>query len=689
MKDYPQALPAGSVLAGQYVIEGVLGQGGFGITYVARDHKSGQELAVKEFFPDGVVFRNNSCQVSCSTEEYKENFDLGKESFLQEAMTLSDFIGNENIVRVYSYFEENGTAYFVMEYIRGQSLQHYLKEHGNLSFEEACRIFFPIMDALAAVHEKGIVHRDVAPDNIYLTEDKGVKLLDFGAARYSIGDRTKSLDVVLKRGFAPFEQYSRNSRQGPFTDIYALGASFYFSLTGTKPPDAVDRVNQDMIQLPSALGVVIPPEAEQVLLKALAVQSSERYSSMYFFRKDLEEIYRFYLDHVVESGISDEIPGEQPLYEDEVLPGEQTGIPKYGFTETMQEHRVPELSYENAEADMRRPVPGKKGRYGLIFLFAFILISAVIVAVVVIALREPEDPEKGSSGKEDVTAYTKAATPTEISAATPTEAAPTPVEAAACSKVRVKSGKMHINVRTTPVNGGVIAAVDGGDIFDMEGSQTGSDGSVWYLISGEKENKYIRGYIRGDMVEVIEAEEDSADTSEYPTMVMGSILAMDPPGEWPEFPESFTDTRIRVGDRDVMAWTDEQYFVFYATSPTGYVGWVLYDSAEGRWVRYNEDLFLQMHWDNTVANMKKALEDRQEPTDQEGNGSILAMEPPENYPLWTPKSFEQTRIRVGNREVTAWADKTYYIFYGVSPIGNVGWFLYDSAEGRWVRYLFY
>jgi hypothetical protein len=96
-----------------------------------------------------------------------------------------------------------------------------------------------------------------------------------------------------------------------------------------------------------------------------------------------------------------------------------------------------------------------------------------------------------------------------------------------------------------------------------------------------------------------------------------------------------------------------------------------------------------MHWDNTVANMKKALEDRQEPTDQEGNGSILAMEPPENYPLWTPKSFEQTRIRVGNREVTAWADKTYYIFYGVSPIGNVGWFLYDSAEGQWVRYLFY
>ena len=238
---YPLALPIGSVLAGQYIITKVLGQGGFGITYQAEDHKNGNKVAIKEFFPESLATRTTGqTTVMPFSGERGENYTYGMECFLQEAQTLAEFIGNQNIVRIYSYFEENGTAYLVMEFIEGTSLDVYIKQNGGrLSYEEATRILIPVMDALGAVHDKGIVHRDVAPDNIYLTAGGQVKLIDFGAARQSLGDKSQSLDVVLKHGFAPKEQYSRRGRQGPYTDIYALGATYYFALTGKRPPDSI------------------------------------------------------------------------------------------------------------------------------------------------------------------------------------------------------------------------------------------------------------------------------------------------------------------------------------------------------------------------------------------------------------------------------------------------------------------
>lgn len=181
---YPLALPEGTVLAGQYVVEKVLGQGGFGITYGAIDHKTGERVAVKEFFPDAMASRTNHTTVSPFSGERGEHYAYGKTCFLQEAETLAQFIGNENIVRVHSYFEENGTAYFVMDFVEGISFDEYLKRQGgNIPYEEAARILIPVMDALSAVHGKGIVHRDVTPDNIYITKEGVVKLLDFGAAR--------------------------------------------------------------------------------------------------------------------------------------------------------------------------------------------------------------------------------------------------------------------------------------------------------------------------------------------------------------------------------------------------------------------------------------------------------------------------------------------------------------------------
>ncbi|MDE7339686.1 MAG: protein kinase [Lachnospiraceae bacterium] len=286
-KKYPLALPQGSVLAGQYIIEQVLGQGGFGITYMARDHKSGSKVAIKEFFPDSMATRTQTT-VTAFEGERGESFAYGKTCFLKEAETLAEFIGNKNIVQVYSYFEENGTAYFVMDFVEGISFEQYIREHGGrVNYEEAEKILLPVMDALAAVHSRGIIHRDVTPDNIYITKDGTVRLLDFGAARYSLGDRSRSLDVVLKHGFAPKEQYTRHGKQGPYTDVYTLGASFYFAITGRRPPDSIDRLEEDDLIPPCRLGVAISQAEEDAILKAMNVQPSGRFQTMGEFKRAL------------------------------------------------------------------------------------------------------------------------------------------------------------------------------------------------------------------------------------------------------------------------------------------------------------------------------------------------------------------------------------------------------------------
>ncbi len=285
---YPLALPAGSVLAGQYVIDKVLGQGGFGITYAATDHKTDTKVAVKEFFPESMATRTQSVSVTPFSGDIGESFQYGKTCFLQEAETLAQFIGNENIVKIHCYFEENGTAYFVMDFVEGTSFDRYIKDKGGkISYEETEKYLIPVMDALHAVHNKGIVHRDVTPDNIYITKDGVVKLLDFGAARYSLGDKSRSLDVVLKHGFAPKEQYTRRGRQGPFTDVYALGATFYFALTGKRPPDSIERLDEDNLVPPSTLGVSIPKSAEEAILRAMAVNPQGRFQTMQEFKNAL------------------------------------------------------------------------------------------------------------------------------------------------------------------------------------------------------------------------------------------------------------------------------------------------------------------------------------------------------------------------------------------------------------------
>ena len=286
---YPLALPAGSILFGRYIIGKVLGQGGFGITYLAQDYQTKERVAIKEFFPDTMATRIRNTTVTPFSGARGENFDYGKISFLDEAKTMAEFNGNPNIAGVQVYFEENGTAYFVMEYVEGTSFQDYIKSHGGrISWEETMQVILPVLDALSAVHEKGIIHRDVTPDNIYITSNGIVKLLDFGAARYSLGNVSRSLDVILKHGFAPKEQYSRRGRQGPYTDVYSVCATIYYAITGVKPDDAIDRVEEDSMPFPIALGAKISQKQEDALMKGLAVNAENRFQSAAALRAALQ-----------------------------------------------------------------------------------------------------------------------------------------------------------------------------------------------------------------------------------------------------------------------------------------------------------------------------------------------------------------------------------------------------------------
>ncbi|MCR4806309.1 MAG: serine/threonine protein kinase [Lachnospiraceae bacterium] len=286
-KNYPSALKEGTVLNGEYIIKSVLGQGGFGITYEATGLNGSDLVAIKEYFPDTMASRSET-EVIPYTGERGENFSFGKECFLEEARILADFIGNLGIVGVKKYFEENGTAYFVMEYIQGMSFKDYLEEKGGrIPVDEAIRLLTPVMDALSYVHATGLIHRDVTPDNIYVTDKGQVRLLDFGAARYSMGDRSMSLDVVLKHGYAPKEQYTRRGKQGPYTDIYSLAATIYRAITGQLPPDSIDRMEKDDLKAPAAFGIKISGEESDAILKALSVDQKDRFQTMEEFKAAL------------------------------------------------------------------------------------------------------------------------------------------------------------------------------------------------------------------------------------------------------------------------------------------------------------------------------------------------------------------------------------------------------------------
>ena len=288
--DNQGTLPMGHILMGRYVIGRVLGRGGFGITYLAYDIPGDCRVAVKEYFPDALSYRvPGTATIASYTGEREEFYRSGAERFYKEAQTLSHFAGNANIIEVREFFYENNTAYYAMEYVDGVDLKKYVAlRGGRLPYDEAMAVMMPVAHALATIHARGVLHRDVSPDNIYLATGGVVKLLDFGAARQVLGEQSNSLSVVLKQGFTPLEQYQKRGKHGPWSDIYAFGATLYYLLCGAIPEESINRIDKDELLMPSALGVPVPPAFEPVLAKMLALQPEQRYQSFPQLREQLQ-----------------------------------------------------------------------------------------------------------------------------------------------------------------------------------------------------------------------------------------------------------------------------------------------------------------------------------------------------------------------------------------------------------------
>ena len=277
------ALPLGTILNGRYLVGKVLGIGGFGITYLGYDLTLEIKVAIKEYMPSALATRHPDHYSVALTGRVEQDFQYGMERFLDEAKILAKLQSTPHIVSVQNYFKENGTAYFVMEYIDGMSLKAYLSKNGDkIPCDQAIAILQPIMEALVQVHAMNLLHRDISPDNIYITAKGESRLLDFGAARFALGDG-KSVSVILKHGYAPEEQYSSHGNQGPWTDVYAMGATLYRCITGQLPPDSVERIHGDAMKTPSELGFRIPAHVENAIMKALAVKTEDRFPNMEAF----------------------------------------------------------------------------------------------------------------------------------------------------------------------------------------------------------------------------------------------------------------------------------------------------------------------------------------------------------------------------------------------------------------------
>ena len=289
MEENLYCLRKGTRLIGRYTVEGVLGQGGFGITYLGMDELHKKKVAIKEFFPQGIVTRNIEYEdtVTVTLVGEKENYDKGKERFLKEAQTMAMFSKDKGIVKALDFFEINNTAYIVMEYLEGVTLKQYLRENKRIAAEDLVELLVPLIEALDEIHSQGLIHRDISPDNIMVLPDGRIKLMDFGAARDYTEFGEKSLSIVLKPGYAPPEQYQTHGVQGPWTDIYALCATMYKCITGENPPDAIDRLVDDHLKKISAFGITVSPQIEEAIIKGMSVAAKDRYQNVGDFCEDL------------------------------------------------------------------------------------------------------------------------------------------------------------------------------------------------------------------------------------------------------------------------------------------------------------------------------------------------------------------------------------------------------------------
>ena len=339
MEENLYCLRKGTRLIGRYTIEGVLGQGGFGITYLGMDELHKKKVAIKEFFPQGIVTRNIEYEdtVTVTLVGEKENYDKGKERFLKEAQTMAMFSKDKGIVKALDFFEINNTAYIVMEYLEGVTLKQYLRENKRIAAEDLVELLVPLIEALDEIHSQGLIHRDISPDNIMVLPDGRIKLMDFGAARDYTEFGEKSLSIVLKPGYAPPEQYQTHGVQGPWTDIYALCATMYKCITGENPPDAIDRLVDDHLKKISAFGISVSPQIEKAIIKGMSVAAKDRYQNVGDFCEDLYGGYEENSEPEAEESQAEPVVAEANVETKMDMLTEEPPQSKYPTTEAVQE----------------------------------------------------------------------------------------------------------------------------------------------------------------------------------------------------------------------------------------------------------------------------------------------------------------------------------------------------------------
>ena len=346
-------LPVGTLLRSSgdhvYQLGAAKGQGGFGITYAAMDLRTNTRVAIKEFFPSHCAGRDTMTRVICATG-HQDNFATGLQSFLQEAKTLSSVGALESVVSVRDFFESNGTAYIVMEYVDGSGLNDVVAKRGPMRKQELFPILQPLLRDLAILHRAGVIHRDISPDNLILTKEGKLKLLDFGAARSTSGG--KAMTVMLKAGFSPLEQY-QSKGQGSYTDVYAMAGTIYYCLTGRVPPASVDRIGQDELRQPNDFGAGLTQKEQDALLWGLSVHAHQRPQNMEAFANAL---------------LSDT---SALVFEPPVRRDPQTTYPQ-------GQGSYPQGSYPQGSYPQSQPQPGRKGGFskGLV-----IGITAAVAAV--------------------------------------------------------------------------------------------------------------------------------------------------------------------------------------------------------------------------------------------------------------------------------------------------------------------
>ena len=279
----------GMMLINRYIIGTVLGFGGFGITYRAWDNELGVMVAIKEFYPNGLVNRvPGEKKVIIYQGSRSAEYQKQLKRFLEEAQNMAKFSTHFNIVNVYNFFEENNTAYIVMEFLNGISFKEYIKQSGGKVEESiAVSVIMSVLDALKEVHKHHIIHRDISADNIFICIGGKIKLIDFGAARFATGESEATMSVILKPGFAPPEQYQTKSKQSAYTDLYAVGAMLYQAVTGVKPEESINRKIEDTLIRPKILNPEVSTNLDNVIMRAMAINPEIRFQSAEEFQNAL------------------------------------------------------------------------------------------------------------------------------------------------------------------------------------------------------------------------------------------------------------------------------------------------------------------------------------------------------------------------------------------------------------------